>query len=121
VIRLALIAAVIAGLAAAAAGAWGVAYKSGRDACRADRAAQEALVREAVAATNVATAEAISRIQIRNTTIRQEVARVLERETVYRDCRHPADSGVRDAINRALAGSEPDPGSVPAADAAKGR
>ena len=116
-IRLALIAAVIAGLAAAAAGAWGVAYRAGRDACRADRAEQEALIREAVSAANEATAAAISRIQVRNTTIRQEVASVIERETVYRDCTH-AD-GVRDAINRALAGSESDPGSVPATNSSK--
>lgn len=115
-IRLALIATVIAGLAAAAAGAWGVAYRSGRDACRADRAAQEALVREAVSAANEATAAAIARIQVRNTTIRQEVQREIETRVEYRTCLH--DDRVRDAINQAIAGSESDLGSVPAADAA---
>lgn len=107
-IRLALIAATLAGIAAAAAGAWGIAYKAGRDACKADQAETERIVSVAVQAANVATAEAISRIQIRNTTIRQELEREVQIREVFRDCRSGPDA-VRLLNDTIGAGTGPKP------------
>jgi hypothetical protein len=62
----------------------------------------EDLVREAGEAAQLAAAAEIAKIKPRNVTIQQEVRREIETNTVYRDCRVPAD-GVRLA-NEALTG-----------------
>jgi hypothetical protein len=62
----------------------------------------EDLVREAGEAAQLAAAVEIAKIKPRNVTIQQEVRREIETNTVYRDCRVPAD-GVRLA-NEALTG-----------------
>jgi F0F1-type ATP synthase membrane subunit c/vacuolar-type H+-ATPase subunit K len=66
-------------------------------------------------------AEAISNIKVTNTTVRAEVQHEIQTNTIYRDCKLPAD-GLRIA-NEALAGriSKPAGGSkLPAANANAG-
>lgn len=50
-------------------------------------------------------AEAISKIEIKNTTIRQTMEREIHEKPVYRDCRH--DAGSLQRINAAITGREP--------------
>lgn len=65
-----------------------------------------------------AAAEAISNIKVTNTTIRGEVQREIQTNTVYRDCKLPAD-GLR-IINEAITGKRTQPagsGQLPRTDA----
>lgn len=62
-------------------------------------------------------AEAISKIKVQNTTIKGEVQREIQTNTVYRDCRLPVD-GLR-IINDALSGQRaisPGDSKLPRAD-----
>jgi len=75
-------------------------------------------VRETREAAQQGAADAIAKLKPRNVTIRQELEREIQTNTVYRECRVPA-SGVRLA-NEALTG-RPEPaggGELPRADAA---
>ncbi len=62
-------------------------------------------------------AKAIAAIKITNTTIRGEVQREVQTNTIYRDCRVPAD-GVR-IINDALSGKRAGSGELSRAGAAE--
>lgn len=72
--------------------------------------ARQADVEQAITKTREAAqqaaAEAIAKIKPQNITIRQELEREIQTNTVYRDCRVPAD-GVR-IINEAITG-QPQP------------
>ena len=76
-------------------------------------------IAEAVDAATSAAAEAIAQIKPKYTTIQNEVQREIRTNTVFADCKLPADS-LR-LVNQALnAGAiAPDRGKLPAADAPK--
>lgn len=91
--------------AAAASGAYWQGRQDGRAAGDAEAAREERLVQQASTASAQAAAAAIARIQVRQTTIRQEVEREIQVRTEYRDCRHSAEQLQR--INAALDASAP--------------
>lgn len=78
----------------------------GRESQEARTARDERVAAIATEAAASAAASAIQQIRIVNTTIQRRVEREVQVNTVYRDCAHPP--GVRDDINRALTGREPD-------------
>lgn len=86
--------------AALAGGAYWQGRQDGRAAVEAEAARDERLVRQAGEASAAAAAEAIARIQVRHTTIRQEVEREIQVRPEYRECRHPPEQLQR--INAAL-------------------
>lgn len=98
----------IAGLLAGSTGAWQVQnWRHGAEQAiqdREDRARQE--TREAA---QQGAASAIAALKPVNTTIVQKVQHEVQTNTVYRDCRVPAD-GVQLA-NQALTGRSPEPAS----------
>jgi hypothetical protein len=110
-------------VAAAALAAVGGAYvqgrADGRDKCLAAEARDEKVAQIASAAAAASSAEAISRIEVKNVYTRQRVEREIQERVVYRDCRHAPD-GLR-ALNAAITGVDgPEPagsGVVPAASA----
>lgn len=83
----------------AVVGLWGAsvggAFFYGEDVGVAKVKASQADVDKAVQATRDAAAqgaaEAIARIKVQHTTVKQEVQREIQTNTVYRDCRIPAD------------------------------
>jgi len=91
---------IVLGLAFAGIGASGYYYggKHARDAV----AAQELREQELLDKVAMQTAEAISAIEIKNTTIRQKVETVTREVPVYRDCQHSPD--VLSLLNSALEG-----------------
>ncbi len=84
-----------------AAGTW---YGTGigEDKEYAKRAREDAIVEKVQEATNKSTAEAIAKIKVRNTTIRQEVEREIQTDVRYIECRHTPS--VYDGLNEALTG-----------------
>lgn len=89
----------------------GGAYVKGEAVGRAAQVAEQSAVNDAVKDTREAAlqgaAEAISKIKITNTTVRGEVQREVQTNTIYRDCKLPAD-GLRIA-NDAIAGQRTQP------------
>lgn len=59
------------------------AYRAGQDKCIAEQARDAAVAQIA----SEAAAEAISKIEVKNTTIRQTLEKEVRENTVYRDCR----------------------------------
>jgi hypothetical protein len=105
-------------LIASLAGAYAFGRNDGRDLER----TKWLEVQQSVEATRVAAregaAEAISQIEVKHVTIRQQAETVTREVPVYGDCRHDPD-GMR-LVNEALEspGSNTGPGSVPAPDPA---
>lgn len=101
-------------------GAFHLGERSGRDGCEAEAAREDRIAQVATDAANTAAASAIAGIQVRHTTIRQEVQREIRELPVYRDCRHPPQQLQR--LNSALTGDAAEsagPGDVrPGPDAA---
>lgn len=94
------------------------AYKAGENACIAKHAELLDIELRTRDAALAAAGEAIQKIEVRNTTVRQKTETVTREVPVYRDCKHSAD-GLR-LVNEALADG-PQPvadGKLPAADAA---
>lgn len=87
----------------------GGAYVKGRSdgsaIARADQADVLELARKVRDDAQRGAAEAIARIEIRHTTIRQQLEREIHERPVYRDCRH--DAGSLQRINAAITGREP--------------
>jgi hypothetical protein len=109
---------VIGAAIALSGGAYVQGRADGRDKCQAESARDEQVARIASAAAAASTAEAISRIEVKNVYTRQRVEREVQERVVYRDCRHSSD-GLRD-INAAITGADAEPagrGVVPAASA----
>lgn len=77
----------------------------GRALERATQVTEAALVEKVSQASQLAAAREIAAIQIKHTTIRQQVEKETREIPVYRDCRH-AD-GVLDHLNAALIGAVP--------------
>ena len=71
-------------------------------------AREERIAQVALDKATVATADALSKMEVKNVTIRQTMQREIIREPVYRDCKHSAD-GLR-SVNEALSGSTLSPG-----------
>lgn len=90
----------------------------GEQGAEAQAARDERMAKLATEAGQKGAAEAIAKLKPRNVTIRQELAREIQTNTVYRDCRVPP-GGVR-ITNEALTGrAEPaGGGELPAPDAA---
>ncbi len=100
--------------AAAAGGAYWQGRQDGRGAVEAEAARDERLVAQAGQASATAAAEAIARMSVRHTTIRQEVEREIQVRTEYRDCRHSAEQlqRINAALGPAAAGSAAGGGAV---------
>lgn len=87
---------------------------------RADQAEVLELARKVQDAAQQGAAEAIAKIEVKNTTIRQTLEREIHEKPVYVACSHDADSLQR--INAAITGREPDAassGKLPRLDAVK--
>ncbi len=86
--------ALIAVLAISAAG--GIGYNRGashmKNSITADILREEQLAQRIYDQTILATASEISKIEITNKTIRQEVEREIRTETIYMECRHTDDT-----------------------------
>lgn len=72
---------------------------------KADQAEVLEVVRKARAEAQIGAADAIAKIEIKQTTIRQTLEKEIHEKPIYRDCRHDADSMQR--INSAITGREP--------------
>lgn len=108
-----IIAALVAVLAAGAGG-----FKLGADHEIAAQVREQNHIAEAVNAANTASAEAIAKIKVVNTTIKQELEKEVRYEKVYTDpgCVN-TPNGMR-LINEALTGGKPaGDGKLPKADA----
>jgi len=80
-------------------------YRAGYDAAVVDRVKDTELIERATRALEITTAQAISSIQVKHVTIRQNLEKELTRDVVYRDC--VASDRVFDLTNQALTG-QPD-------------
>lgn len=111
--------AALLGLLLAAAGAYWQGRQDGRDAAEALAAREQRLVAAAADHAASAAAEAIARIKVRHTTIRQEAEREIQTRVEYRDCRHSPEQLQR--LNAAITGAgQPQPaggGQLPPPDA----
>ena len=103
---------------ALAFGAYVQGRKDGRNACLAAEARDEKVAQIAGAAAAASAAEAISQIEVKHVTIRQQLETQVREIPVFRDCHAPADS-VR-KLNAALTGADEAaaPVELPAASAA---
>ena len=95
------------------------AHSDGVNECQAADARDVHVAETATKAATDAAAAAISKIEVKNTTIHQKVQHDVIEKAVYRECRH--DAGSLRNLNEALTGAaEPAGGGVvPAADAAR--
>lgn len=114
--RYAIILAIVLG---ALIGAFAYGVSVGKDSETATQARIDKATQATREAAQQGAAEAIAKIKVTNTTIRGEVQREIQTNTVYRDCRVPAD-GLR-IINDALSGQRtitPGNRQLPATDSA---
>jgi hypothetical protein len=105
---------------AAGAGGYWQGSKHKADEIAAQQAREAALVDKAADAAALAAADAISKIEVKNVTIRQKAETVVREVPVYGDCRHdPRTYGLlNDALSSGAAEAKPaDRGKLPAADA----
>jgi hypothetical protein len=77
-------------------------YEAGRNAVIAEQAVVQQAIQDTRELAMQAAAEAISKIEVRNVTIRQQAETLTREVPVYRDCRN-TDDGLR-LINEALTG-----------------
>ena len=75
-------------------------YSAGQDALVVEQKKNEDLINAAVQKAHEATIDAISNIRIVNKTIRQEVQREIQTNTIYRECKHSPEQLQR--LNKAL-------------------
>lgn len=109
-----IIACLLAWVASVLGAGW-LAYGAGQDAEIATQTREQRVAAVATEAAASAAAHAISQIEVRNVTIKQEVEKRIRDVPVYRSCRHAA--GVLDNINAALTGQPSGGGVMPAASA----
>ena len=94
------------------------AYRAGQDNIIAQQTKLEDVEKRTREAALAVTSEAISKIEVRNVTIRQKAETITREVPVYRDCRHDA-VGLQ-LVNEALAAPKSaDYGKLPAADPAR--
>lgn len=110
-----IIIAMLVGVLAAGAGG----FKLGADHEVAAQAREQNHIAEAVDAANATAAQAIASIKPKYTTIQNEVQREIRTNTVFTECKLPADS--MRLVNQALNGGAitPDSGKLPKPDAPK--
>lgn len=106
---------VLAGLGIAIVAALGVGgralYRAGYDAASLDHVKDVELIERTARAAELAASKAISNIQVKHVTIRQNLEKELTRDVVYRDC--VASDRVLELTNEALTGrSNPSANSV---------
>lgn len=77
-------------------------YKAGFDAAIVQQKTNESLIKAAADAAQAAAAQAISTIQVKHVTIRQNLEKELTRDVVYRDC--VASDRVLELSNEAITG-----------------
>lgn len=107
---------------AAGAGGYWQGSKHKADEIAAQEARESALVLKATEAATLAAAEAISKIEVKNVTIRQKAETITREVPVYRDCHHTPDALglLNDALAPGAAQTQPaDRGKLPAADPAR--
>jgi len=92
-------------------GCIGLGWRLGIDHMKASAADIEAARVATREAAQQGAADAIAKIQITNTTIRQAIETRVREVPVYRDCKH--DGRVLDDINRALRGEPAGQGKLP--------
>ncbi len=86
----------------------------GADSIIASQANDEKIRRDTILAADEGAARAISRLEVKNVTIRQNTQTIVREVPVYRECKH--DRRVLDNINASLSGSEsPGPSQLPTA------
>lgn len=83
-------------------------YRAGYDAAVLEQNTNEQLIQAASLASQTAAAKAISEIQVKHVTIRQNLEKELTRDVVYRDC--VASPRVLELTNEAITGQS-DPSS----------
>ena len=109
--------AIIAAMGIAIAAGFG-GFKLGVDHEGAGHMRTEDIVAQATEASRTAAAIAISEIKVKNTTIKQEIRRETQTNTVYADCRHSPLGLLK--LNEALTGEKPvDSSQLPKADPVK--
>ena len=81
--------AIVVSVGVAVTGSYYQGRKDGENHCIAEQARDEAVAQIASDAAASAAAKAISQIEIRHTTVRQQAQTEIRREPVYIDCRHP--------------------------------
>lgn len=91
------------------AGAFFYGQHLGEQGAEAQKAREERIAKVAYDAGQDGAAAAIAKLKPRNVTIRQELAREIQTNTIYRDCRVPA-GGVQ-LVNDAI-GGRPEPAGV---------
>jgi hypothetical protein len=107
---------VILGVAVAAgmAGAYVKGRSDGRAVIIASQAREDQIRMETLQLAQLAAAEEIAKIEVKNVTIRQKLETEIREKPVYRDC--AADQRVLDTVNEAITGSPAaDSGELPAA------
>ena len=83
---------------------FGTGYYKGASDTEATQSKTELLIMQASQVAQQAAAQEITKIKIKNTTIRKEVRREIQNVPVYADCKH-TEPGLR-LINQALANGE---------------
>lgn len=108
------------GLGIAGAGLYLEGKKAGRNEVRAQVASQTDIAREAAQIAATISAQAISKIEVKNVTVRQQLEREVLTREVFRDCRSgPAAVGLlNDSPGVAAESAEPAGGGVVPAAAA---
>ena len=88
----------------------------GRDMEIAAQAREDRATQLAIDTTNRTVAEAISKIQVKNTTIRQTLEKEIHERPVFRDCRSGPDAMrlLNDTVSAPSAASAPGAGKLPA-------
>lgn len=109
--------AIVAAMGIAIAAGFG-GFKLGVDHEFAAQKRTEDIVAAATEASRTAAALAISEIKVKNTTIKQEIRRETQTNTVYADCRHSPLGLLK--LNEAITGEKPaDSNELPKADPVK--
>lgn len=111
---------ILCAIVLAAAGAFGAYIQGrhdGRSVCQSQQARDEKVAQIAGAAAAASAAEAISQIEVKHVTIRQQLETQVREVPVFRDCHAPAD--VVRKLNAALTGADEaaPAGQLPAASA----
>jgi len=105
--NLTLILVAIIAFSAACGGSYYQGRQDGKAGMEADIAREERVAQVASDAAIKASGEAINKIVVKNTTIKQAVEREIRENTVYRDCKLTPD-GLR-GVNAAITGAEAEP------------
>ena len=108
-----IIVAILAALGLAGVSGW-KGYHLGQDSVIAAQAKEAVVIQKVQAAAALGAAQEISKIEVKHTTVRQQLETEIREKPIYRDC--VVSERVLGFVNQAITGSEPvDPGGLPAA------